>query len=345
MYLCLIVILSFYCCPAHSYSVVAHADPDSAELWTDIGLCLWGKGRASAAAACLNRALFICPTLWSAAYNRALVALTAAQYATACHHLTAAVALNPTHAPSFAALGVALGRMGDVTNASAAYDRSLRLAPHSAPVYLNYAAMLLNAAAADPETARSAGGALTPQETKAAALWDRYRSLFATATAAADAASASASAAAVRGSGAAAAPTGSPAALAAAALAPYSRAEIELTAQQVATALQHARGRAAADAAVAAAAAGAMAANSSSPGAPVGPHSMMPAPPQTRATPAAPPRPVKISSGGSGSGGGRHSNALEDSFEADNNKAGGGLPPPVLRPPPRTKPEEDDAAV
>ncbi|KNC52973.1 uncharacterized protein AMSG_12239 [Thecamonas trahens ATCC 50062] len=107
---------------------VAQLAPNAPQLWNNIGMCFYGKGKAVAAISCLKRALFLAPFEWLVNYNLGIVHLAQAQPASAFHFLNAAVRLNPDLAAGFMYLGVTLSKLGDFANACTAYDKAMGLA-------------------------------------------------------------------------------------------------------------------------------------------------------------------------------------------------------------------------
>jgi Bardet-Biedl syndrome 4 protein len=134
------------------YRVAAVQTPNSPQLWNNVGMCFLGKQNLLAAAACLQRALYLAPFEWIIAYNLGLVHLHSKQYASAFQALSAAINLKPDYAAAYAYLAVALSHMGDVESASTAYERALEL--ERDPVFeLNYAIHLVRCGRArDAET-------------------------------------------------------------------------------------------------------------------------------------------------------------------------------------------------
>lgn len=109
------------------YRVAAAHSPNSAQLWNNVGMCFFGKQKFVGAIACLKRALYLDPFEWIISYNLGLVHMHTQQWASAFHHLSCAVALNPQHAPTFAQLAVCLSNLDDYDNARAAYEKSLSI--------------------------------------------------------------------------------------------------------------------------------------------------------------------------------------------------------------------------
>ena len=139
----------------HKYRVAAALAPHLAQLWSNIGLALLGKGKQVAALACLRRAQGLDPFDWTLSYNLGLAHLSADQYSSAFHHFSAAANLldyfvaagrsskkrtsakkkkqllqggaDRGRASTFAFLGVALSHLGDIRNSDAAFKRSLAM--------------------------------------------------------------------------------------------------------------------------------------------------------------------------------------------------------------------------
>mmetsp|Transcript_10287 Transcript_10287/g.19430 ORF Transcript_10287/g.19430 Transcript_10287/m.19430 type:complete len:437 (+) Transcript_10287:32-1342(+) len=107
------------------YRIAAVATPNSAQLWNNIGMCFFGKGRNVAAIACLKRALYLDPFEWIISYNLGLVHLNQEQYASAFHYLSASINLKPGFASSYMYLGIILSRLDDFENACHAYEKAI----------------------------------------------------------------------------------------------------------------------------------------------------------------------------------------------------------------------------
>ena len=83
------------------YRVAAPRTPHSAQLWTNIAMCYFAKGKLVAAAACLKRALYLSPLEWIISHDLGLVYLSSEQYASSFEFLRASINLKPDFAPSF----------------------------------------------------------------------------------------------------------------------------------------------------------------------------------------------------------------------------------------------------
>ena len=123
------------------YRVAALQTPNSAQLWNNIGMCFFGKGKHVAAIACLKRALYLDPFEWIVAYNLGLLHLHTEQFASAFHYLSAAINLRPAFAAAYVHLGLALTRLDDLDNACAAFEKGLAL-ERSYVAHLNFAVTL-----------------------------------------------------------------------------------------------------------------------------------------------------------------------------------------------------------
>jgi len=126
------------------YRIAAVHNPDSSELWNNIGMCFFGKQKYVAAIACLKRSLYLDPFQWIAAFNLGLVFLNTRQYASAYHHFSQAISLKPDFSNSYMYLGITLSRIGDFKSAIAALDKALSLEETECMIYLNYAVVLIN---------------------------------------------------------------------------------------------------------------------------------------------------------------------------------------------------------
>ena len=123
------------------YRIAATETPNSAQLWNNIGMCFFGKGKYVAAVACLKRAVYIAPFEWIISYNLGVVHLTVGQYASAFNYFSAAVNFHPSYAKTYSYLAVALARLDDFDNSCAAYEKSLELGDDYT-TRLNYAITL-----------------------------------------------------------------------------------------------------------------------------------------------------------------------------------------------------------
>jgi len=125
------------------YRIAAVSTPNSAQLWNNIGMCMFGKQRYVAAIACLKRALYLDPFEWIISYNLGLVHLNTDQYASAFHYLSGSINLKPDFPSSYMYLGITLSRLEDFENACSAYEKAIRM--ESDHLFeLNYAITLFN---------------------------------------------------------------------------------------------------------------------------------------------------------------------------------------------------------
>jgi len=125
------------------YRVAAVKTPMSAQLWNNIGMCFFGKGKYMASISCLKRALYLDSFEWIIAYNLGLVHLCTKQYASAFHFLSASINLKPNFPPSYMYLGIILAKLDDFDNACSAYRRAIEMETDHL-FHLNYAITLYN---------------------------------------------------------------------------------------------------------------------------------------------------------------------------------------------------------
>jgi Bardet-Biedl syndrome 4 protein len=92
------------------YRVAACQTPNSPQLWNNIGMCFFGKGKYVAAVACLKRALYFSPFEWIISYNLGIVHLTTGQYASSFHFFSTAINLQPSLARAYMYLAVTLSK-------------------------------------------------------------------------------------------------------------------------------------------------------------------------------------------------------------------------------------------
>jgi Bardet-Biedl syndrome 4 protein len=126
------------------YRIAAVYNPDSAELWNNIGMCFFGKQKYVASVACLKRALYLDPFQWIAAFNLGLVHMNTEQYASAFHYFSAAINLKPDFSNSYMYLAITLNKLGDFANSCGAFEKALEMDGRDCTIYLNYAITLYN---------------------------------------------------------------------------------------------------------------------------------------------------------------------------------------------------------
>lgn len=125
------------------YRIIAVHNPNSAQLWNNIAMCFFGKGKYVATIACLKKAQYLDPFEWIIAYNLGIAHLSTQQYASAFHYFNATISLNPYFSSSFMYLALALSNLGDFENACVAYEKAVSL-EEDFLIYLNYAITLNN---------------------------------------------------------------------------------------------------------------------------------------------------------------------------------------------------------
>ncbi|OMJ91149.1 hypothetical protein SteCoe_6315 [Stentor coeruleus] len=125
------------------YRIIAVYNPNSAQLWNNIAMCFFGKGKYVATIACLKKAQYLDPFEWIIPYNLGIAHLSTQQFASAFHYFNAAISLNAYFASSYMYLALALSNLGDIENACAAYEKAISL-EEDFLIYLNYAITLNN---------------------------------------------------------------------------------------------------------------------------------------------------------------------------------------------------------
>jgi Bardet-Biedl syndrome 4 protein len=125
------------------YRIASVYNPDSCELWNNIGMCFFGKQKYVASISCLKRALYLDPFQWIAAHNLGLVHMTTQQYASAYHYFTVASNLKPDFSNNYMFLGITLNHLKDIESSVQAFDKAIELDSTDAMVFLNYAIVLL----------------------------------------------------------------------------------------------------------------------------------------------------------------------------------------------------------
>jgi len=123
------------------YRVAATKTPNSPQLWSNIGMCFFGKQRYIAAIACLKKALYLDPFDWIISYNLGLIHLNTSQYTSAFHFFSAAINLKPDFPSSYMYLAVSLAKLGDFENACSGYEKAIDL-DNDYLFHLNYAITL-----------------------------------------------------------------------------------------------------------------------------------------------------------------------------------------------------------
>lgn len=134
------------------YRVAAVRTPNSPQLWNNVGMCFFGKGKYVAAISCLKRAVYLSPFEWIISYNLGIVNLSIGQFASAFHYFSAAINLHPQYSRAYMYLAVALNKLEDFDNACSAYEKAIELGEDYL-IHLNYAVTL----ALNDETERATG--------------------------------------------------------------------------------------------------------------------------------------------------------------------------------------------
>jgi Bardet-Biedl syndrome 4 protein len=107
------------------YRIAATQTPNSPQLWNNVGMCFFGKGKYVAAVSCLKRAVYLAPFEWIISYNLGIVHLTVGQYASAFHYFSTAINLQPQYARAYMYLAVALSKFVNLHSPSHARANSL----------------------------------------------------------------------------------------------------------------------------------------------------------------------------------------------------------------------------
>ena len=126
------------------YRVAAIHNPDSSEMWNNIGMCFYGKQKFVAAIACLKKALYLDPFQWIAAFNLGLVHLNQKQYASAFHYFSVAINWKSDFSNTYMYLGITLDKLNDFEAACQAFEKALELQPNDCSIFLNYAIVIHN---------------------------------------------------------------------------------------------------------------------------------------------------------------------------------------------------------
>ena len=124
------------------YRVACYHNPNSSQIWNNIGLCLFGKLRNISAIASLKKAIFLGPFEWTIAYNLGLVLLCSEQYTSAFHYFSVSINLKRTFPRSYMFLAVCLANLEDFHNACYAFEHALSLDKNDYLCHLNYAVAL-----------------------------------------------------------------------------------------------------------------------------------------------------------------------------------------------------------
>jgi len=126
------------------YRIAAVHNPDSSEMWNNIGMCFYGKQKYVASIACLKKALYLDPYQWIAAFNLGLVYLHQCQYASAFHYFSVTINWKADFSNSYMYLGITLNKLNDFPSACQAFEKALELEDNDCAIYLNYSIVLHN---------------------------------------------------------------------------------------------------------------------------------------------------------------------------------------------------------
>ena len=128
----------------YKYRIAAIHNPDSSEMWNNIGMCFYGKQKFVASIACLKKALYLDPFQWIAAFNLGLVLLSQKQYASAFHYFNLAINWKGDFSNSYMYLAITLDKLNDFESACQAFEQALKMEQNDCTIYLNYAIVLNN---------------------------------------------------------------------------------------------------------------------------------------------------------------------------------------------------------
>ena len=91
------------------------------QLWSD-------RSTESHRSRCIDKPHFSSgPFEWIVSYNLGLLHLATGQYASAFHHFSSSINIKSDFAHTYMYLAVALAKLDDVDNASAAYEKAIEL--------------------------------------------------------------------------------------------------------------------------------------------------------------------------------------------------------------------------
>ncbi|KAL4484990.1 hypothetical protein ABPG74_020167 [Tetrahymena malaccensis] len=123
------------------YKIMAKYNPNSQQLWNNIGMCFYGMKKNIFAIACLKKALYLSPFEWITCLNLGLVYMTSQQYATAYFFFTVSINLRPNYAITYMHLGQCLNRLEDFPNACSAFRKAIEIEKDYL-IFLNFAIIL-----------------------------------------------------------------------------------------------------------------------------------------------------------------------------------------------------------
>lgn len=126
------------------YRIAAVHNPDSSEMWNNIGMCFYGKQKYVASIACLKKALYLDPFQWIAAFNLGLVHLNQKQFASAFHYFSVAINWKADFSNSYMYLGITLNKLNDFESACQAFEKALEIESSDCTIYMNYAIVIYN---------------------------------------------------------------------------------------------------------------------------------------------------------------------------------------------------------
>jgi Bardet-Biedl syndrome 4 protein len=124
------------------YRIAAVQTPNSAQLWNNIGMCFFGKGKYVASIACLKKGSYLAPFEWIISYNLGVVHLTSEQYASAFQYFSTAINLQPSYSKAYMYLAITLSHLEDFENSCSAYEKAIELSPEDYLIFLNYSITL-----------------------------------------------------------------------------------------------------------------------------------------------------------------------------------------------------------
>ena len=124
------------------YKISTLSNPNSAQVWNNLGLCFFVNNKNIAAQTCLKKALYLNPFEWIISFNLGLIYLSTQQYSSAFIYMNTAANLNEKYYLIFMYLGVILSELDDIDNAISYYEKAINL-QEDYVIYFNYTVSLV----------------------------------------------------------------------------------------------------------------------------------------------------------------------------------------------------------
>ena len=123
-------------------SICYKSNPNSAQVWNNLGMWFLAKDKKIFASTCLKRAFYLNPFEWTISFNLGLAYLKSEQYMSAFVHMNTAANFNKNNYLVYLYLAIICGELNNEGNAINCFNKALEI-KENAMVLFNYVIFLL----------------------------------------------------------------------------------------------------------------------------------------------------------------------------------------------------------